>query len=115
MTFLKYIHPLRAFRDLRRFLAQRKPYELWFLMLAMAVTLLILWMFLKDANVAVPYKREVIYVQQWRLDRTDAEIKAQQAKDLPGEMKRKAAIEAAQKQRQAEFKKYDDWLSKHGF
>ena len=73
------------------------------MMLAMAVTLVILWMFVKDSNVATPYKRDIIYVQQWRLDRSDADIKAQQAKDLPEELKRKAAIEAAQKKRQAEF------------
>ncbi|MDF2384525.1 hypothetical protein JMG10_23840 [Nostoc ellipsosporum NOK] len=115
MSYLQRFNPLRAFGDLRRWLATRKPYELWFMMLAMVVTLVILWMFVKDSNVATPYKRDIIYVQQWRLDRSDADIKAQQAKDLPEELKRKAAIEAAQKKRQAEFKKYDDWLTSHGF
>lgn len=115
MTFLKYISPLRAIRDLRRFLAQRKPYELWFMMLAMALTLVILWMFVKDSHVETPYKRDIIYVQQWRADRSDAEIKAQLAKDLPGELKRKEALKKAQEKRAAEFKKYDDWLTNHGF
>ncbi|NYT41692.1 hypothetical protein HZY97_13045 [Sphingomonas sp. R-74633] len=115
MTFLKYISPLRAIRDLRRFLAQRKPHELWFMMLSMGITLVVLYVFVKDSHVPTPYKRDIIYVQQWRLDRTDADIKAQQAKDLPGELKAKADFKARQEKRAAEFKKYDDWLTNHGF
>lgn len=115
MTFLKYISPLRAIRDLRRFLAQRKPHELWFMMLAMAITLVVLWMFVKDSTIPRVEKREIIYVQQWRLDRSDAEIRAQQAKDLPKELKAKEDFRKAQEKRAAEFKKYDDWLTNHGF
>ena len=115
MSYLQRFNPLRAFGDFRRWLATRKPYELWFMILAMGVTLVILYMFVKDSAVEAPYKRDIIYVQQWRLDRSDADIKAQQAKDLPEELKRKATFEAAQKKRQAEFKKYDDWLTQHGF
>ena len=39
MSYLQRFNPLRAFGDLRRWLATRKPYELWFMMLAMAVTI----------------------------------------------------------------------------
>jgi uncharacterized FlgJ-related protein len=114
MAFLKYFSPLRAIRDLRRFLAQRRPHELWFMILAMAITLVILWMFVKDSHVPTPYKREIIYVKQWRLDRSDAEIKAQQLKDLPEEQRRKAELEALMKKRRDEFKRLDqqvgNWL-----
>lgn len=112
MTFLKYFSPIRAIRDLRRYLATRKPYELWFMIAALAVTLVILWMFVKDSHVPTPYKREIIYVKQWPITRSDAEIKAQQAKDLPAELKRKAEIEARIRKRQEEYKRLDEKVGK---
>ncbi len=112
MSFLRNLSPIRAILDLRRFLAQRKPHELWFMMLAMVLTLGTLWMFVKDSHIPRPYKREIIYVKQWPITRSDAEIKAQQAKDLPAELKRKAEIEAKAKKRQEEYKRLDEKIGK---
>ncbi len=113
MTFLRYISPVRAIRDLRRYLATRPAYELWCLMAAMAITLVLLWMFVKDSHVESPYKPpEIIYVQQWPITRTDAQIKAQQAKDLPGELKQKAELEAKRKKLQDEYKRLDAKVGK---
>jgi hypothetical protein len=112
MTFLRNLSPLRAIRDLRLFLAQRRPYELWFMILAMAVTLLILFMFVKDSHVETPYKREIIYVQNWRLDRTDAEIRAQQKIDQAKKHAEEAELEKRRKKRQEEFQRLDTNVSK---
>lgn len=89
----KLFSPLRALRDLRLFLHTRKPYELWFLGLAMVLTLAAVLALDHDATFQREYKPPtIIYVQQWRADRTDAEIIAQQKIDGP---KEKAAKEAA--------------------
>ena len=112
MSFLRYISPLRAIRDLRLFLAQRRPHELWFMMLAMAITLLVLFVFVKDSHVPTPYKRNIIYVQNWRLDRTDAEIRAQQKIDQAKKHAEEAEFQARLKKRQEEFKRLDKNVSK---
>lgn len=115
MMFLRYLHPLRAIRDLRFFLSQRKPHELWFMMLAMAVTLGILWMFVKDSHVETPYKRNIIYVESWPITRTDEQIRAQQKIDQAKKHIAEEELDRRRKAKQAEFKKVDDWLTNHGF
>ncbi|UYY57254.1 V-type proton ATPase subunit G [Sphingomonas sp. S2-65] len=114
MTFLRSISPLRAIRDLRRYLAGRPAYEIWFLMLAMALTLVVIWAFVKDSNIAVPYKRNIIYVESWPLSRTDAEIRAQQKIDQAKKEAQLAELEKKRKQRQEEFKRVDESLKKWG-
>lgn len=115
MTFLKTLSPFRAYRDLRFFLATRKRYELWFMVLAMAVTLIILWMFVKDSQIATPYKRNIIYVEQWPITRTDEQIRAQQKIDQAKKHIAEAELEKKRAERQAEFKKLDDKLESWGF
>lgn len=114
MNFFARFAPLRAIRDLRLFLHQRERHELAFLALSVVLTGLLLIGFMKDSRVEKVYKPDIIYVQQWRADRSDAEIRAQQAIDAP---KERAAIEA-QKKREAEmrasFKRMDDKLNAWG-
>lgn len=112
MSFLRTISPLRALRDLRLFLRQRRPYELWFMILSLAITLVVLFMFWKDSHVETPYKREIIYVQNWRLDRSDAEIRAQQKIDQAQKDREQAALLAKQKKRQQEWQRVDEKVSK---
>ncbi|MHA6718461.1 hypothetical protein ACX40Y_03320 [Sphingomonas sp. RS6] len=114
MTFLKYISPLRALRDLRGYLATRKKHELWFMILALVVTFVVIVAFVKDSHVPVPYEKNIIYVDSWPITRTQAEIRAQQRVDEAKRQEEEAAFQARLKKRQAEFKKYDDWLEKHG-
>ncbi|QNE32005.1 hypothetical protein F1C10_08680 [Sphingomonas sp. NBWT7] len=114
MNFFARMSPLRAVRDLRLFLAQRQPYELVFLLISILVTGVILIGFVKDSHIEKEYRPKIIYVQQWRLDRTDAEIRAQQAIDGPIKQK---AIDVERKRRearQAQFKRIDDKLNQWG-
>lgn len=107
--------PLRAIRDLRRFLASRKRYEIFTLFGAAAVTWTIMWVFLTDSrSIKIPYKRDIVYVESWPLDRTDADIKAQQKIDVVKKTKQQEELERRQKERQAQFKKVDDWLRSWG-
>ncbi len=114
MTFLKYISPPKALRDLRGYLATRKRHELWFMMLALVVTFGIIVVFVKDSHVPVPYKKNIIYVDSWPITRTEEEIRAKQKVDEAKRQEEEAAFLERQKKRQADFKKYDDWLKKHG-
>ncbi len=114
MSFFSRMSPWRAYKDLRAFLATRERYELRFLALAMAVTGCLVYAFVHDSHVEPEYKREIVYVEQWSADRTDAQIRAQQAIDAPIKAKRMAQMQAARDKQQAAFKRADDQLTRWG-
>lgn len=114
MTFLKFFSPVTAWRDLRFFLATRKRHELGFLALSLVVTLLILVAFVKDSHFEKPYERNIIYVEQWPITRTDDQIRAQQKIDQAKRNIEKAELEKRRKAKQAEFKRLDDKLESWG-
>ena len=117
MAFLKNMSPVAAWRDLRFFLATRRRHELWFLLLAFAATLLIVFVFFKDSSTGMdkPYERNIIYVEQWPITRTDEQIKAQQKIDQAKKHIQQAELEKRRKAKQAEFKRLDDKLESWGF
>ena len=115
MSFLTRFSPLRAVQDLRGFLAQREKYELGFFALALAITGIVLFAFLRDTNdIKKPYRPTIVYFEQWPLSRTDAQIRAQQKIDQFEKDKRLAEQKAQQAQVQAQYKKMDDHLKALG-
>ncbi|RYY27835.1 MAG: hypothetical protein EOP62_05040 [Sphingomonadales bacterium] len=116
MDFLSRFSPFRAFRDLRAFLRSRRPHEVGFMALSIALTWTMILMFSIDTdNIKKDYVApEIIYVQDYAENRTDAEILAQQAIDLPKEKARAKALTDAQQKRQEEFKRLDDKLKSWG-
>lgn len=114
MRYLARFSPVTAIRDLRHYLAARQPYELWFGILSILITGLLLIGFMYDSREVRPYKSNIIYVQQWRADRTDAQIVAQQKVDQVAIDKRKAEIDRRRKAMQAQFKRMDDKLKAYG-
>ena len=114
MRYLSRFSPIRAIVDLRRYLASRQPYELWFMMASLAITAAVLVMFVKDSTIAPEYRPNIIYVQQWRADRTDAEIIAQQKVDQIQREKDVASHKKREEEMRAQFKKLDDGLKKYG-
>ena len=114
MKVLKFFSPLRAARDLRMFLKLRHRYELFFMFGAFFVTLLIVAALFKDSYFEKQYKREIIYVQNWRADRSIDEIIAQQKIDEAARLKREAEFKAKADKRQREWKKVDDKLREWG-
>lgn len=114
MRFFSRMSPIRAYKDLRLFLATRERYEFVFLALAMAITGFLIYAFYRDSTIPREYRRDIVYVEQWPADRTDAQIRAQQAIDGPIRAKQLAEQQAARERRQAEFKKVDDQLTKWG-
>lgn len=113
MSYFKRFAVFGAVGDLRRYLHGRPLSHVVFIFLAIVITTTVMAVFWVDTP-EIEYERKIIYVEQWRADRSDEEIKAQQAKDLPKELARKAEIEARRKKRQEEFKRLDDKLEKWG-
>lgn len=106
---------MRAIRDFRVFLSHREKHELWFFCAAIVVTTLLIVGFVHDAHVEKEYQRpEIQWVQDWRADRSDAQIKAQQAIDEPRKQARLAEIRKRQDERRAAFKRLDDKMEKWG-
>ena len=114
MRFLRFFSPLGALRDLRVFLATRQRYELLMLIPALGVTIFIIFAFWHDSKFEKAYKREIIYVQSWPLDRTDEQIIAQQKVDQIRIDRERAEYERRQRILQDQFKRVDDKLNSWG-
>lgn len=114
MSYFTRFSPFHAIRDLRVFVSYRTRHELVFLGIAVVFTGLIVAGFVHDSHTPRPYKREIVYVQQWPADRSDAQITAQQKIDSVVRAREKAELDKRQKARQAEFKRLDDKLKGWG-
>lgn len=114
MFLLRYFAPLRAYRDLRFFLSQRRPHELLFLTLSITITLLLIAGFVHDSHIPTPYKENIIYVEQWPADRTEAQILAQQKIDSAAKHKQDAMLEKQRRANQAQFQALDNHLTAMG-
>ena len=95
--------PRTALRDLGSFLRQRSREQVIGAALAILSTIIILILFFVDSKINTAPGPQLVYVESWPSNRTDAEIKAEQKKDA----QEKAALQA-EKQRQ--FKKLQDEL-----
>lgn len=113
MSVLRYFSVRRAYRDVKRLLlTRRKPYEIWFLLLAMVITIAIIAGFVHDSRPPpVPYHEEIVYVQSWPLNRSEAEILAQQKIDAAKKAKEQAELDRALKERQQEYQRLGNELS----
>lgn len=111
---LRFFSPLKAVRDLRGFLKLRHRYELMFMFAAFFVTMLVVAAVFKDSYFEKEYKREIIFVQNWRADRTLQEIVAQQKIDQARRDKAEAEFKAKAEKRRREWQKIDDGLKKWG-
>jgi hypothetical protein len=114
MRYFRRFAPVRAYRDLRYFLATREPYEYWFLVAAMAITGFLVWAFAHDSRFEREYRPEIVYVEQWRADRSDADIVAQQKIDAPIKAKRMAEQKAREDKVKAQFQAVDNAMDKWG-
>lgn len=114
MGLFSRFSPLVAYRDLRLFLANRQPHQLWFLIAALFVTSFLVYAFVRDSYVEPVYRRNIVYVEQWPADRTDAEIIAQQKIDAPIKAKALAAQKKREEETRASFKRMDDKMTAMG-
>jgi len=116
MNFFRRVSPIKAATDLYGYLRQRlkRRHELVFLALSFSLTWGMFLLFMIDSRIERPYTRDIVYFQQWRAGRTDAEIIAQQKLDLPKEKAARAAQAKADAQRRLAFKHMEDQLKAVG-
>ncbi len=115
-SMLKYLdrfNLLSAGRDFRTFLTTRRPYEFGFMAASLITCVVIVAGFIADSNVKRPWKKpDIIYVQSWRADRTDAEIIAQQKIDQVRKQQREAAQKKLDEENKAAFKRLNDRIGR---
>lgn len=112
--FPRPVSPVKAFRDLRLFLAQRQKHELIFAFLSVVITGLLIAGFYVDSRMDKPWKRDVFYVESWPLDRSLEQIRAQQKIDLEEKKVRQAEFEAKRQERMRQFQKVEKQLEALG-
>ena len=77
-------------------------------LLALAIPTVIATAFIMEKMEAEYQEPEITYIKTYAPGRTNAEIKAQQAKDLAAEKDEEAKIAVAEEARKAEFRKLAD-------
>ena len=92
--------PSVAWRDLMAFLRQRSREKVIGATLAVLVTMIIVIVFFVDSTINTAPPQQVVYVELYETNRTDAEIIADQKKD-------QANKEAIARERQRQFQKLE--------
>jgi hypothetical protein len=95
--------PRAAFSDLIAFVRQREREHVIGASLALLVTIIIVIEFLVDAKIGTAPPPQVVEVELYPSNRSDAEIVADQKKDMAEKL-------AAQKERQRQFQKLENQL-----
>jgi hypothetical protein len=95
--------PRAALRDLAAFLRQRSREQVLGAMMAVLVTTIILIIFFVDSKINTAPPPQIVYVEQYSANRTDAEIIADQKTH-------QAEREARAKERQRQFQKLEKQL-----
>jgi hypothetical protein len=98
--FPRPVGPLAALKDLSAFLRQRSREQVTGAILVVLVTTIIVIEFLVDSKINTAPPAQIVYVEQWNANRTDAEIIEQQKID-------QAKREAARRERQRQFQKLE--------
>lgn len=96
--FPRPVSPKSALSDLWSYFRENRPHKWPLLGLSIAITYVIIWVFVVDANTnTMPTRNKIIYVQSWDANRSDAAIILQQKMDLA---KNEVALQKRQKQMQ---------------
>lgn len=96
--FPRPVSPKSAASDLWSYFRENRPHKWPLLGLSVAITWVIIWAFIVDANTnTMPTRNKIIYFQSWDAKRSDATIILQQKMDLA---RRDAAVQSKQKEMQ---------------
>ena len=100
MSLPRPASPRALLADVRAFASDRSGVKWGAALVAIAMPVIIVIGFIKDAKTNITPKEQIVYVSSWGANRTDAEIKADQ-------LKREQQREAAIAERQRQFKKLE--------
>ena len=115
MALPRPVRPSAAFADLRAFFATRQKHQWGFAAASVFIPLYFVTLFVLEAETKVYKPPEIVWVQDYRGNRTDAQIKAQQVID---EKKRKAdaaELKRLEEERRKPFVELDRKLESMGF
>lgn len=101
--FPKPSSPAAAIADLRAFMRQRSREQVIGAALAVLTTTIIVIEFLVDSKINTAPPAQIVYVEQWPENRSDAEIRAEQERD-------EAIRQAALAERRRQFQKLENKL-----
>lgn len=93
--------PRAAIADLLAFARQGSREQRLGAVMAVLVTIIIVIVFFVDSSINTAPPPQIVYVENWPSNRSEEEIKADQAKD-------QAARDAAMKERQEQFRKLEN-------
>jgi hypothetical protein len=99
--------PRALWADIRAFAAQRSAIQWWAAAFAVTMPVAIIVLFVTDTRTNIQPPAQIVYVESWRVDRTDAEIIADQKRD-------QAKREKRAREQQEQFKKLDERLERIG-
>lgn len=110
MAFLpKPSSPIAAWRDFRDFVRAPRKHKIVFAALSLAFPAMIFWAMAREAKGDEEWTPPtIIYVRQWSASRSLADVRAQQAKDLPAELAAKNAREAAAEAKRQAYRRLAD-------
>lgn len=94
------VGPRAALRDLGAFMRQRSREQVIGAALALLSTVIVIILFTVDSKINTAPPAQIIYVESWSSNRTDAEIVEQQKKD-------QAARRAAEAEKQRQFQELE--------
>lgn len=90
--------PRSAGADLWRYLTEKRSHKWPLLGVSVALTWVIVWAFITDANTnTLPTRNKIVYFENWQSDRTDVAVILQQKMDLA---RREEALRRKQKEMQ---------------
>ena len=101
--FPRPVGPRAAFKDLAAFMRQRSREQVIGAILAILATTIIVIEFLVDSKINTAPPAQIVYVEQWNANRTDADIVRQQKID-------QAKREQARRERQRQFQRLERQL-----
>jgi hypothetical protein len=108
MAFPRPVSPRALWADLRAFASERRPHQWVAASLALLMPVALIVLFVTDGRTNIQPRAQIVFLESWPANRTDAQIKADQKKD-------QAAREKARKAHQEEFKRLDERLERIGF
>lgn len=101
--------PRAAWHDFRDFVTAPRKHKIVFAAASFALPAAILLAMMQEAKVDEEWVPPVIvYVKQWPANRTAAEVRAQQALDLPAELAAKKARDDAAEARRQSYRRVAD-------
>ena len=113
MALPKPVRPSAAIADLVAFFKTRRKHQWAFAAASLFIPLYFVTLFILEAEPKQYKNPDIVFVQNYKADRTDAEIKAQQAIDSRKAKEEAAALKKAEEERRKPFveldKKLDSW------